>query len=105
MRKGLEMTMSTLLALAIVLIVLLSVVAILTGTVPGISNSLGCDADFRMGCNSFIAAGGCKEDSDMVLVETATQDNYVSMETTECVLGSVSETRARELCCRRPDSS
>lgn len=65
MKKGISISTEVLVALAIAVIVLLALVSMLMGVVPGASSALGCDADFRVQCNRYVTAGGCKEGSSL----------------------------------------
>ncbi len=111
--KGLSISTNVLVALAIALIVLLALVSMLMGIVPGTSEALGCEADFRVQCNRFIAAGGCKETSGMSILDgcIGVTDNcpgaegydedcrFVKCSTADCALGTLIGSEIEAACC------
>lgn len=107
MKKGLSISTNVLVALAIALIVLLALVSMFMGIVPGAGESLGCEADFRIQCNRYISAGGCKESSGLGVFDTdpldATKYLYINPETSKCATGhgtvGVDEDTVRNICC------
>lgn len=111
MRKGISISTEILVALAIAIIVLLALVSMLMGIVPPASQSLGCDADFRVQCNRYVTAGGCKDDSSLKILGGCTGGcstcdeasdsgcTYVKCSVAKCATGSCSETSVRSACC------
>ena len=116
MNKGISISTEVLVALAIAIIVLLALVSMLMGIVPGASTSLGKDADFRIQCNRFISAGGCKADSSLNILqgcngggEDATcptcdesSDSgctYVKCSVAGSAVGSCTEASVKAACC------
>ena len=84
MKKGLQIATNTLIWLAIAIIVLLALMALIAGIIPGSSAALRCQADFRTGCNRFESAGGCNEGSPLLPVT----DDYVDGDVADCAIGT-----------------
>jgi len=112
--KGM-MTTNVLVWLAIAIIVLLALVSMLMGIVPPSSQSLKCQASFNLGCNKFVAAGGCKDESinifqgcgggaDTCSSPPSEEDDkgcvYVKCTVAECAVGTVDPNAVRASCCK-----
>ena len=107
MKKGVQMTTNTLVVLAIAIIILLSLVSLYVGIVPGAGTALGSEADLRIQCNKYINAGGCSDDtihaiSDCTDCSSHDDDTgciYVKCTTAYNAIGSVDEDAVHAACC------
>lgn len=92
--KGMSISTNTLIFLAVAFIVLLALLSLMSGIIPGGSQTLRCQASFRSGCNKFIAAGGCKEDTGINPVPI-----YVDESIADCAIGTHDQENVTNACC------
>jgi|GEM_PF-6566307 len=92
--KGMSISTNSLVLLAIALIVLIAILALLSGVIPPASQTLKCQSSFRSGCNKFIAAGGCKEESGLNPVP-----DYIEESIADCAIGTHNQENVTFSCC------
>jgi len=60
-KKGIQLTINTMIIIVISLIVLVAAVAMFTSTFSPSAKSINCQADFQNKCGEFVSLGGCKD--------------------------------------------